>query len=192
MLSVVCQPTLSLSIQALNRVGSGERVLECVLTVDNSSFTGLPTRSPSAFGIRNCHQFPTSTTLPAASAPARRGDGGGDPRYATTTPDALRRLPRVPALRFENRLCGGVSLQVKLPLAGSANLFDDRLTRSPQTGPPTRAPPGSGTGYLSSAPPRVHFGFPRDQRPRSLRVVWRTFFRDQPTPAEGDACTSQR
>jgi len=74
---------------------------------------------------------------------------------------------------FENRLCGGSSLQVKLAWSGSPNshaigaqieLLTDQgiYTRDVRTV----------SGYLSGDPVRVHFGFPADAALQSLVVRW--------------------
>jgi len=74
---------------------------------------------------------------------------------------------------FENRLCGGASLQVELRQPGSANPAaigatailetpDGRLRRDVRI---TR-------GYLSSDPGQLHFGFPAVTQPRLLLVRW--------------------
>ncbi|MYJ78341.1 MAG: CRTAC1 family protein [Caldilineaceae bacterium SB0670_bin_27] len=74
---------------------------------------------------------------------------------------------------FENRLCGGASLQVELRQPGSSNPAaigatailetpDGRLRRDVRV---TR-------GYLSSDPGQLHFGFPAETQPRLLLVRW--------------------
>ena len=74
---------------------------------------------------------------------------------------------------FENRLCGGASLQVELRQPGSANPAaigatafletpDGRLRRDVRV---TR-------GYLSSDPGQLHFGFPPETQPRLLLIRW--------------------
>jgi hypothetical protein len=74
---------------------------------------------------------------------------------------------------FENRLCGGSSLQVELAWPGSANthaigaqleLRTDRgvFTRDVRTV----------SGYLSGDPARVHFGVPADATLQELIVRW--------------------
>ena len=77
------------------------------------------------------------------------------------------------AVLFENQVCGGASLQVDLSWPGSANPFavgarlaltTDRATYWRET--------RVSSGYLSSDPPRVHFGFARGERPVDLSIVW--------------------
>ena len=80
---------------------------------------------------------------------------------------------QAPALLFENQVCGGASLQVDLDWPGSANPFAVgarlRLTTDQATyWRETRV----SSGYASSDPPRAHFGFPRNERPQALFVVW--------------------
>ena len=80
---------------------------------------------------------------------------------------------QAPAVLFENQVCGGASLQVDLAWSGSANPFaigaQLRLTTDKAAyWRETRV----GSGYLSSAPPRAHFGFPTGERPRSVSVLW--------------------
>ena len=69
------------------------------------------------------------------------------------------------------RLCCGASLQVDLRWAGSPTSFaiGSRLALSTDAATYWRAIRVGG-GYVPSDSPRVHFGFPRDQRPRSLRA----------------------
>ena len=80
---------------------------------------------------------------------------------------------RAPAVLFENQVCGGASLQVDLAWPGSANPFavgarlaltTDKATYWRET--------RVGSGYLSSDPPRTHFGVPTGERPLSLAVRW--------------------
>ena len=80
---------------------------------------------------------------------------------------------RAPAALFENQVCGGASLQVDLDWAGSANRFavGARLRLTTDRAAYWRAVRVS-SGYLSSDPPRAHFGFPAAERPLELAVTW--------------------
>ncbi len=80
---------------------------------------------------------------------------------------------RAPALLFENRLCGGASLQVELLHVGSANpqAIGARLVLHSSAGTMTRELK-SGSGYLSGDPTRVHFGFPDDTALERLEIHW--------------------
>ena len=80
---------------------------------------------------------------------------------------------QAPSVLFENRVCGGASLQVDLAWPGTANPFavgarlaltTDRTTYWRET--------RVSSGYLSSDPPRAHFGFAAGERPLTLSVVW--------------------
>ena len=78
-----------------------------------------------------------------------------------------------PAQLFENRLCGGASLAVDLRWPGSPNTRALGATVQLQTGAATymrnvRAE----TGYLSSPPSRVYFGFPKGETLARLLVRW--------------------
>ena len=74
---------------------------------------------------------------------------------------------------FENRLCGGASLQVELRQPGSANpaaigataILETPAGRLRRDVRVTRA-------YLSSDPGQLHFGFPAESQPRLLLVRW--------------------
>ena len=74
---------------------------------------------------------------------------------------------------FENRLCGGASLQVKLRQPGSANpaaigataVLETPAGRLRRDVRVTRA-------YLSSDPGQLHFGFPAETQPRLLLIRW--------------------
>ena len=78
-----------------------------------------------------------------------------------------------PAVVFENRLCGGASLQVELRWPGSANRYalGSRVSVSTSTGTYWRVV-RSTAGYLSGEPPRLHFGMPADARIDSATIVW--------------------
>ena len=80
---------------------------------------------------------------------------------------------QAPAVLFENQVCGGASLQVDLAWPGSANPFavGARLALTTDQATYWRETRVS-SGYLSSDPPRAHFGFPRGERPLALFVVW--------------------
>ena len=80
---------------------------------------------------------------------------------------------RAPSLLFENRLCVGASLQVDLVWSGTANRFaiGASLRLDTDAGGYRRDVEVS-SGYLSSNPPRVHFGFPAGERPRRLTIRW--------------------
>lgn len=80
---------------------------------------------------------------------------------------------RGPAQLFENRLCGGASLQVDLFWPGSSNtraigailaLYTDRGTYYRDV--------RVASGYLSGDPARVHFGFPPDTTLHHLEIRW--------------------
>ena len=66
-----------------------------------------------------------------------------------------------PAKLFENRLCGGSSLQVDLiwPGSGNSRAIGSRLALHASTGSYLRETRSS-SGYLSGDPNRTHFGFP--------------------------------
>ena len=78
-----------------------------------------------------------------------------------------------PATLFENRLCGGSSLELELrwPESGNSvalgataflNTSMGRLRRDVRVG----------GGYLSGNPSRLHFGFPTGSELRSLEIHW--------------------
>ena len=74
---------------------------------------------------------------------------------------------------FENRLCGGASLQVELRQPGSANpaaigataILETPAGRLRRDVRVTRA-------YLSSDPGQLHFGFPTETQPSLLLIRW--------------------
>ena len=77
------------------------------------------------------------------------------------------------AVLFENQVCGGASVQVDLSWPDSANPFavGARLALTTDRATYWRDTRVS-SGYLSSDPPRVHFGFARGERPVDLSIVW--------------------
>lgn len=78
-----------------------------------------------------------------------------------------------PAAIFENRLCGGSSLEVDLRWPGSHNTraLGARLALHTSAGTYYRDV-RSGSGYLSGDPARVHFGFPAGAVPQRLEIQW--------------------
>ena len=95
---------------------------------------------------------------------------------------------QTPSVLFENQVCGGASLQVDLAWPGSANPFAIgahlRLTTDKASyWRETRV----SSGYLSSDPPRVHFGLPTGERPRSLSVLWPDRAESTVNPVVADA-----
>ncbi|MFN8527366.1 MAG: CRTAC1 family protein [Anaerolineae bacterium] len=78
-----------------------------------------------------------------------------------------------PAQLFENRLCGGASLQVELRWPGSPNPFGigARLVLITSSGTYTREMQAA-SGYISGDPARVHFGFPAGTQLERLTVHW--------------------
>ena len=80
---------------------------------------------------------------------------------------------RAPALLFENRLCGGDSLQVALQHDASQNRqgIGARLVLHSSVGPMTREIKAA-SGYLSGDPARVHFGFPSGATLERLEIHW--------------------
>ncbi len=74
---------------------------------------------------------------------------------------------------FENRLCGGASLQVELRQPGSANPAAIGATAFLETpAGRLRRDVRVTRGYLSSDPGQLHFGFPADAQPRLLLIRW--------------------
>ena len=74
---------------------------------------------------------------------------------------------------FENRLCGGASLQVELRQPGSANPAAIGATAILETpAGRLRRDVRVTRGYLSSDPGRLHFGFPAETQPRLLLIRW--------------------
>lgn len=74
---------------------------------------------------------------------------------------------------FENRLCGGSSVQVELAWPGSANTraIGAQVALHTNKGVFMRDV-RSVSGYLSGDPARVHFGFPADATLQELIVRW--------------------
>jgi hypothetical protein len=80
---------------------------------------------------------------------------------------------RSPAQLFENRLCGGTSLQVDLrwPASRNTRAIGARLALHTSTGVYYRDVRAS-SGYLSGDPARLHFGFPTGAALQRLDVRW--------------------
>lgn len=80
---------------------------------------------------------------------------------------------RNPALLFENRLCGGDSLQVALLDDGSLNRngIGARLVLHSSAGQFSREIKAA-SGYLSGDPARAHFGFPAGASLERLEIHW--------------------
>lgn len=78
-----------------------------------------------------------------------------------------------PAQLFENRLCGGTSVEVDLNWPGSQNTraLGATVTLHTSAGSATREVKAS-SGYLSGAAARLHFGVPAGATLRSLEVRW--------------------
>jgi hypothetical protein len=78
-----------------------------------------------------------------------------------------------PAQLFENRLCGGTSLEVDLRWPGSKNLYalGARLALHTSTGTYYRDVHAN-SGYISGDPSRIHFGVPAGAVPQRLEVRW--------------------
>ena len=102
-----------------------------------------------------------------------------------------------PAVVFENRLCGGASLQVALRRPGSGNHYalGARVTVVTSAGNSVRQM-RSTAGYLSGEPPRLHFGLPAGARIESLTIVWpdgrTSHVRGDPRLAPGRIVTIER
>lgn len=80
---------------------------------------------------------------------------------------------RAPAAWFENRLCGGEAIEVDLRQPGSRNPFAIGATLRLVTDVGTfRRDLLVSSGYLSSEPPRAHFGFPIGTMSHALEVTW--------------------
>ena len=87
---------------------------------------------------------------------------------------------RAASMLFENRLCGGASLQVDLIWSGTANPFaigaslqlDTEAAGDSRRAATYRRDVEATSGYLSASPPRVHFGFSAGERPRQLTIRW--------------------
>lgn len=80
---------------------------------------------------------------------------------------------RASAQLFENRLCGGASIQVELHWTASQNTYaiGARLQLHTNSGVLLRDV-RSASGYLSGDPVRVHFGFPAAADLETLEIVW--------------------
>ena len=80
---------------------------------------------------------------------------------------------RTQAQLFENRLCGGSSLQVDLQWENEPNshAIGAQLTLHTSQGSYQRDVRAA-SGYLSGDPARVHFGFPSDADLLDLKIVW--------------------
>jgi hypothetical protein len=80
---------------------------------------------------------------------------------------------RGPAQLFENRLCGGLSLQVDLfwPGSGNSRAIGAEVVLYTSHGSFTRNIRAS-SGYLSGDPVRLHFGFPSHATLHSLEIRW--------------------
>ena len=80
---------------------------------------------------------------------------------------------RAPATWFENQLCGGAALEVDLRQPGSRNPFAIGATlRLVTEAGSYRRDLLVSSGYLSSEPPRAHFGFPSGTLLLALEVTW--------------------
>jgi hypothetical protein len=80
---------------------------------------------------------------------------------------------RGPAQLFENRLCGGKSLQIDLfwPGRGNTRAIGATLTLHTSQGSYTRQVRAA-SGYLSGDPARIHFGFPAETALYFLYIQW--------------------
>ncbi len=78
-----------------------------------------------------------------------------------------------PAQIFENQLCQGQNLLVDVRLPDTQNVFaiGTTLILHTSTGNYRRMVQAS-SGYLSSNPARIHFGFPTDTVLESLEIIW--------------------
>lgn len=80
---------------------------------------------------------------------------------------------RTPSQVFENQLCQGSSLQVDLLWRGSPNTRAVGATLILHTSMgDLRRNVRVSSGYLSSDPARIHFGFPQDALLHSLEIQW--------------------
>ena len=78
-----------------------------------------------------------------------------------------------PAKVFENRLCGGDSLEVDLRWHGAGNTYGIDATLRLETDNGTfRRDLTAVSGYLSGDPSRAHFGFPAGTAPLRLTIEW--------------------
>jgi enediyne biosynthesis protein E4 len=80
---------------------------------------------------------------------------------------------RGPAQLFENRLCGGSSLQVDLfwPGSGNSRAIGATLALHTDRGTLYRDVRAM-SGYLSGDPARLHFGFPAGTYLDRLEIIW--------------------
>jgi hypothetical protein len=80
---------------------------------------------------------------------------------------------RTPAQLFENRLCGGASLEVDLrwPASRNTRAIGAQLALHTSTGTYYRDV-RAGSGYLSGDPARVHFGLPDGAALERLEIHW--------------------
>lgn len=80
---------------------------------------------------------------------------------------------RAPAQLFENRLCGGDSVQVDLrwPDSGNSHAIGATVALHTDQGTFWRDV-RSGSGYLSGDTSRLHFGIPRDAVLQRLEIHW--------------------
>lgn len=74
---------------------------------------------------------------------------------------------------FENRLCGGASLEIDLRWFESSNPFaiGAKIILHTSTGSYTRDVRAN-SGYLSGDATRVHFGFPAESQLMALEIIW--------------------
>jgi uncharacterized protein YuzB (UPF0349 family) len=80
---------------------------------------------------------------------------------------------RAPAQLFENRLCGGESVEIDLFWPGSGNQRAIGAVLALHTSHNTyRRNVTAASGYLSGDPARVHFGLPRGATLESLEIFW--------------------
>jgi hypothetical protein len=80
---------------------------------------------------------------------------------------------RTPAQLFENRLCGGASLEVELrwPASQNSRALGATLVLHTSAGSYSREVQAS-VGYLSGAPSRIHIGFPASAKLEWLELRW--------------------
>ena len=80
---------------------------------------------------------------------------------------------RGPAQLFENRVCGGSSLEVDLgwPASKNTRALGATLTLRTSAGSYSREVRAA-VGYLSGAPARVHIGFPTSATLYGLDIRW--------------------
>ena len=78
-----------------------------------------------------------------------------------------------PAELFENRLCGGSSLEVDLrwPASGNTYAIGAQLVLNTSTGT-YRRDVRANSGYLSGDPSQVSFGFPTGAKLMRLDIMW--------------------